>query len=50
MAPSATEVEHINEIVAKLPDISIEHDVDDSVAFGTSHSLGATVTSSSLDD
>lgn len=34
MAPSATEVQYINETVLKDKDIHIEHNADDHVAFG----------------
>lgn len=37
MAPSATasEIEHINQLVLTEKDINVEHNIDDHVAFGT---------------
>lgn len=34
MAPSAIEVDHINEIIEKEPTVHVEHNIDDHVAFG----------------
>lgn len=35
MAPTAVEVELINEIIQKEPAVTVEHNIDDHVAFGT---------------
>ncbi|OQO06391.1 hypothetical protein B0A48_08981 [Cryoendolithus antarcticus] len=34
MAPSATEIEHINHVILQEIDLNVEHDADDHVAFG----------------
>ena len=39
MAPSAVEVEHINEVIEKEPTVHVEHNIDDHVAFGTTRVL-----------
>ena len=35
MAPTAFEIAYINEVIQKEPTVTVEHNIDDHVAFGT---------------